>query len=58
LKDAYLQDRAEPNWQEEFEERAAILEHDAGLSREKAEVIAREIVERQKAKWKEKHDPR
>ncbi len=33
-----------PECQEEFEERAAIMEFDGGLSREEAEKKAREIV--------------
>jgi hypothetical protein len=37
-------------WRIEFEERAAILEYDGGLSREKAEILAlREIFARIKA---------
>jgi hypothetical protein len=32
------------DWWERFEERAAILEFDGGLPREKAEAKAREIV--------------
>lgn len=32
------------DWKEAFEERAAIMEYDGGLSREEAERRAREIV--------------
>lgn len=45
----------EPNWQEEYEERAAILEYEAGLSRELAEAIAEEIVSGQRAEWSKRH---
>jgi hypothetical protein len=34
----------------DYEERAAILQHDAGMSREEAEAKAQEMIEAEKAK--------
>ena len=32
------------NWREAFEERAAIIEHDGGMSKKKAEYVAEWLV--------------
>lgn len=36
-------------WREEYEERAAIMEYDGGLSRERAEAAALDDITRRKA---------
>lgn len=41
----------EQDWQAAFDERAAILEFDAGLPREEAEALARREIERQRKRW-------
>ena len=40
-----------PDWKEEFEERAAIMEYDGGLYRDEAEVMALAIIDKQRADW-------
>lgn len=50
-----LQWGAEPLWQEEFSERAAILEYDGGFSRADAEEEAGYWVELQRREWEKKH---
>jgi hypothetical protein len=48
----HLSDRSgwdEEDWQAAFDERAGILEYDAGMSRADAEALAMEEVERQRA---------
>ena len=45
----------EPLWKEEYNERAAILEYDAGFSRNEAEEEAGYWVESQKREWSKRH---
>ena len=45
----------EPDWQEEFNHRAAILEYDGGFSRRDAEEEAGYWVDGQKREWERRH---
>jgi len=45
----------EPDWQEEFNHRAAILEYDAGFSRRDAEEEAMYFIAMQQYEWRLKH---
>ena len=45
----------EPDWTEEFNHRAAILEYDAGFSRRDAEGEAGYWVDGQKRDWERRH---
>lgn len=46
---------AEPDWQEEFDHRAAILEYDGGFSRRDAEEEAGYWVDGQKRDWERRY---
>lgn len=46
----------EPLWKEEYNERAAILEYDAGFSRNEAEEEAKHVTRLQRTMWRKKHE--
>ena len=45
----------EPLWKEEYNHRAAILEYDAGFSRQEAEEEARYWAITERNSWRKKH---
>lgn len=47
--------KIKPDWQEEFNHRAAILEYDGGFSRRDAEEEAGYWVDGQKRDWERRH---